>query len=143
MYYFILVDSQACTYKCVDIYRGLTECESYVFVLQIPTPPEAAPQLPTEGINARQLSTGILPCSWTQLWGTRTTAEIQRCLGGDRGWRGYPRGLGEARRPCGGGWRGGKARGRPGRARWRRGDGWAVTRGWGVGCRRGTGGGQV
>lgn len=83
-------------------------------MFQLHTPADAAPQLPTEGVEARQLSADILPCSWAQLWGAGTTAEVQWGLGADGGWRRHPRGLWEAGRARGGGWRGGEARGGPG-----------------------------
>ncbi len=93
---------------------GRTDSESCAFVFLLHTPADAAPQLPTEGVKARQLSADVLPCSWARLWGAGTTAEVQRGLGGDGGRRGHPGGLGEAGRARGSGRRGGKARGGPG-----------------------------
>lgn len=95
---------------CADVHRGPTGCESYAFVFQLHTPADAAPKLPTEGVEARQLSTDILPCGRAQLRGAGTAAEVQRGLGADGGWRGHPRGLREAGRARGSGWRGRKAR---------------------------------
>lgn len=107
------------------------------------TPADAAPQLPTEGVEARQVSADVLPCSWAQLWGAGTAAQVQRGLGADGGRRGHPRGLGEAGGARGGGRRGGEAGGRPSRAGRRRGDGGAVAGGGGVGGGGGGGGRQV
>lgn len=82
-------------------------------MFQLHTPADAAPQLATEGVEARQLSADILPCSWAQLWGAGTAAEVQRGFGADGGWRGHARSLREAGRARGGGWGGRKARGGP------------------------------
>lgn len=86
---------------------------NHAFVFQLHTPADAAPQLATEGVEARQLSTDILPCSWAWLGGAGTAAKVQRGFGADGGWRGHPRGLGEAGRACGSGWGGRKGRGGP------------------------------
>lgn len=107
---------------------------------RIPTPADAASQLPAEGVEARQLPADVLPGGRAQLGGAGASAQVQRGLGADGGGRRRPREAGRAR---GGGGRGGEAGGGPGGARGRGGDGGAVAGGRGVGGGRGRGGGQV
>lgn len=133
-----------CAHTCdAGVYMILAECESYGFVLLLCTPADAASQLPTEGVETRQLSADILPCSWAQLWGAGSTAEVQWGLGADGSWRGHPRGLWEAWRARGSGRRRRKAGGGPGRAGRRRGDGGTVAGGGRIGSRGGGCGRQV
>lgn len=103
-------------------------------VFQLPTPADASSQLPTEGVEARQLPADVLPCGGAELGGAGTTAQVQRGLGEERGRRGHSRGLREAGGALGGGRWGGEARRGPGGAGGRRGDGRAVAGGGRVGC---------
>lgn len=66
-------------------FPGLCPLRSWPSGSAMPTPADAAPQLPAEGIEARQLAAHVLRCSWAQLRRAGTSAQVQRGLGADGG----------------------------------------------------------